>query len=117
MVGEELSIRRRALERLQIGEVNLGACYGEWVESPAGGLLVSYDPSEGTPIGKVLMAAEEDYDEVVYNTQRVFERWRMHPAPKRGEIVREIGEELRKYKNELGALVSIEMGKILQEGL
>jgi aldehyde dehydrogenase (NAD+) len=117
MVGEELGIRRQALERLQIGEVNLGACYGEWVESPAGGLLISYDPSEGTPIGKVLMAAEEDYDEVVYNTQRVFERWRMHPAPKRGEIVREIGEELRKYKNELGALVAIEMGKILQEGL
>jgi aldehyde dehydrogenase (NAD+) len=80
-------------------------------------LLVSYDPSDGIPIAKVRMALEEDYDEVVYQAAQTFDRWRMVPAPKRGLIVREIGEELRLHKNELGALVSIEMGKILQEGL
>src|SRR5688572_31786969 len=63
------------------------------------------------------MAAAGDYDEVVSNAYRAFQKWRMVPAPQRGLIVREIGEELRKFKNDLGALVSIEMGKILQEGL
>jgi aldehyde dehydrogenase (NAD+) len=63
------------------------------------------------------MAAEEDYDDVVHNARQAFLEWRMIPAPRRGLIIREIGEELRRHKNELGALVSIEMGKILQEGL
>jgi aldehyde dehydrogenase (NAD+) len=63
------------------------------------------------------MAAENDYDEVVERAHQSFLEWRMLPAPKRGLIMREIGDELRRHKNELGALVSIEMGKILQEGL
>ncbi len=62
------------------------------------------------------MAAEEDYDEAVYDSLEVFKRWRMVPAPGRGQIVREIGEELRRSKDDLGALVTIEMGKILAEG-
>jgi aldehyde dehydrogenase (NAD+) len=62
------------------------------------------------------MASTQDYETVMADTVRTFERWRMYPAPKRGEVVRQIGEELRKHKDDLGALVSIEMGKVLGEG-
>lgn len=109
-------IRSEVLESLGITKENSGACRGPWLDT-AGDLLPSYDPSDGSPIAGVRKAMEEDYDEVVYHAAKTFEKWRMLPAPKRGEIVREIGEELRKHKSDLGALVSIEMGKILQEGL
>ena len=111
------SLRESILKKLGIEPVNSGASYGPWIEQPAGRRLTSLDPAEGTPIAEVTMAAEEDYDEVVYNAQKAFERWRMFPAPKRGLLVREIGEELRAHRNELGALVSMEAGKILQEGV
>jgi aldehyde dehydrogenase (NAD+) len=62
------------------------------------------------------MAGEDDFEEIVRRASETFERWRMLPAPKRGEIIREIGNELREYKDELGTLVSLEMGKILAEG-
>jgi aldehyde dehydrogenase (NAD+) len=104
------------LKRLGIAAVNSGACAADWIEDAAGGELVSVNPATGDPIARVRMAAEEDYDEVVYTAARLFERWRLLPAPKRGEIVREIGDELRRAKDDLGALVSLEMGKILAEG-
>ena len=116
MSGTELSIRPEVLRKLGIAQENDGASYGPWIET-SGEKLVSYDPSDGAPIAAVIMAQEEDYDDVVYQAVQAFERWRMFPAPARGQIVREIGEELRRQKNELGALVSIETGKILQEGL
>jgi aldehyde dehydrogenase (NAD+) len=116
MASAELTLKNTVLERLGIEPVNSGASYGPWIESPAGRELTSYDPSDGSPIARVRMAAEEDYDEVVYNAVQTFERWRMYPAPKRGLIIREIGDELRRHKEALGALVTIEMGKILQEG-
>lgn len=116
MADTDLSIRYEVLNRLGIEHDNSGASCGPWL--PTGGdLLVSYDPSDVTPLAKVRMAQEEDYDEVVYQAVQTFARWRMLPAPKRGLIVREIGDELRKHKSELGSLVSLEMGKILQEGL
>ncbi|MEO8131598.1 MAG: aldehyde dehydrogenase family protein, partial [Bryobacteraceae bacterium] len=65
----------------------------------------------------VRMAVEEDYDDVLYEAAKAFEKWRMFPAPKRGAIVREIGDELRKHKDDLGALIQLEMGKDLQEAL
>ncbi len=110
-------MRNEVLQSLGIQPVNSGASYGPWIEAPSGQRLTSYDPSDGSAIADVLMAVEEDYDEVVHNAQQAFLRWRMLPAPKRGLIVREIGEELRRFRNELGALVSIETGKILQEGV
>lgn len=116
MVGTDLSLRRRALEALGIGSENPGAACGRWLDT-SGDLLVSYDPSDGTPIAKVRMARADEYEEVMAEAVRAFGRWRMLPAPQRGLIVREIGEELRRHKHELGTLVSIEMGKILQEGL
>lgn len=105
------------LDDLRIGKVNSGACYGEWIEHPSGGELVSYNPTNGEPVAKILMASEDDYNTVMEKALEAFEEWRMMPAPKRGEIVRQIGLELRKYKEPLGKLVSLEMGKIYQEGL
>src|SRR5574340_350134 len=105
------------LERLEIEPVNSGACYGDWIADPRGGELVSTSPGAGCAIAKVRMAARRDYEEVVAQAVRAFHEWRMAPAPKRGEVVREIGNELRACKEPLGALVSLEIGKILAEGM
>ncbi|HUQ92147.1 MAG TPA: aldehyde dehydrogenase family protein [Bryobacteraceae bacterium] len=104
------------LDRLGIKPVNAGACGIDWIEDSAGGELESHNPAGGGAIAKVRLALEEDYDEVTYQAAKVAERWRMCPAPVRGQIVREIGDELRTVKDDLGALVSIETGKILAEG-
>ena len=104
------------LERLGISAVNSGACWGEWIPHPSGGELVSLNPSDGTRLGSVEMASEADYEEVVRHAGGTFERWRTFPAPKRGQIVREIADELRAHKDDLGTLVTLEMGKILAEG-
>ncbi len=84
-------------------------------ESSAGA-LVSINPSTGEPLGSVRTATREQYDACVATAQKTFERWRMLPAPKRGEIVRQIGEALREKKQDLGLLVTLEMGKIRAEG-
>jgi aldehyde dehydrogenase (NAD+) len=107
---------RSVLEALEIEPVNSGACWGEWIRDPQGGELVSLNPATGEEIARVQMAAEADYEQVVSRAAIAFTTWRMVPAPKRGLVVREIGEELRRHKDELGALVSLEMGKILAEG-
>ena len=104
------------LERLGIEEVNSGACGVDWLSAPGGGELISTNPSGGGTLGRVRMADARDYDRIVDEATQVFERWRMLPAPRRGQIVREIGEELRLHKDDLGALVTLEMGKIIAEG-
>jgi len=104
------------LEELGLGAVNSGACGQSWIETPGGPELVSLNPTDAQPIARVRMASANDYERVVSEAQETFLRWRMLPAPKRGEIVRQIGDELRKNKDALGALVSLEMGKILAEG-
>jgi aldehyde dehydrogenase (NAD+) len=78
--------------------------------------IISYNPANGQELGRVKLASAGDYDSIVENSARVFERWRMLPAPKRGEIVREIRDALCEKKDELGRLVTAEMGKILAEG-
>jgi aldehyde dehydrogenase (NAD+) len=107
---------RDFLRELGLSGVNSGASGAGWIETPGGGELTSYSPVTGEPIAKVIQADEKDYEAVVQAAQASFLEWRMLPAPKRGEIVRQIGEELRKYKRPLGQLVSWEMGKILSEG-
>ncbi|MFN3324010.1 MAG: aldehyde dehydrogenase family protein [Bryobacteraceae bacterium] len=107
---------QEVLTNLELQPVNSGACWGEWIEDASGGEIASLNPHDGSEIARVRLAAEEDYDEVVYQAAQVFREWRLVPAPVRGQIVREIGDELRRHKDELGALVSIEMGKILVEG-
>jgi aldehyde dehydrogenase (NAD+) len=102
---------------LGLKEINNGASTGaEWFET-TGEILESYSPADGMLIAKVKQATWDDYEKMVAKAQESFKYWRMVPAPKRGEIVRQMGEELRKYKEPLGKLVSYEMGKIYQEGL
>ncbi len=105
------------LQQLGLKKVNSGVCFGDWVESPSGTELVSYNPSTGEPIASVIQAGEKDYELIMEKAGKAFESWRMVPAPKRGEIVRQLGEALREKKEPLGRLVSLEMGKILTEGL
>jgi aldehyde dehydrogenase (NAD+) len=74
-------------------------------------------PADGRFLGSVQMTSMKEYSHVVATAEKGFEEWRMWPAPKRGEVVRQIADALRKYKDPLGRLVSMEMGKIHQEGL
>ena len=105
------------LKTLQIQGKNPGVSIGNtWIKTKAA-VIESYSPVDGKLIGSVIAADEKSYQMVVATAQKAFEEWRTWPAPKRGEIVRQIGEELRKYKTPLGKLVSYEMGKSLQEGL
>ena len=104
------------LEKLHIEPVNSGACYGDWIASPSGGQLESIDPATGEVLAKIQLAGPADYETVVSQASEAFLEWRMLPAPRRGDIVREIADELRAAKDDLGMLVSFEMGKILAEG-
>ena len=105
------------LNSLGIKEVNNGACTGvEWIETN-GKEIASYSPGCGSLLAKVKQASWDDYEVVVKKAQEAFKDWRVVPAPIRGEIVRQMGEALRKNKEALAKLVSLEMGKIYQEGL
>lgn len=105
-----------ALKNLGIQETNLGASTG--TQSFANGkTIASYSPATGELIGHVTAATKEDYEKVMKAAEAAFKIWRLVPAPKRGEIVRQMGDELRAHKEDLGKLVSFEMGKSYQEGL
>ncbi|MCF8227143.1 MAG: aldehyde dehydrogenase family protein [Bacteroidales bacterium] len=107
----------RVLEKLGIKENNSGVCTGtQWFDTK-GDITVSESPIHGKPIASVSNGSAEDLEKVIQTASKAFEYWRTAPAPKRGEIVRQIGLALRDRKEELGYLVSLEMGKIYQEGL
>ena len=106
-----------ALETLGLKALNDGTSTGSNWMSSTGEVIESYSPADGALIGKVTSTTPEQYEAVVKTAQEAFKSWRKVPAPKRGEVVRQIGEELRKDKDELGKLVSYEMGKSYQEGL
>lgn len=89
----------------------------EWHGSSSGSVFESYSPVDGQLVGKIAKASRKDYDAMMAAALRAFETWRQTPAPKRGEVVRQIGLRLRQYKKPLGQLVAYEMGKSLQEGL
>ncbi|HTC87874.1 MAG TPA: aldehyde dehydrogenase family protein [Bryobacteraceae bacterium] len=78
--------------------------------------MASFNPADGSELGRVRLASAEEYESKMAQSIEVFHRWRMFPAPKRGQIVREIGDELRRFKDDLGILVTLETGKILAEG-
>ncbi len=106
----------KALEQLELKEVNYGTSTGSnWMEGAD--QLSSYSPVDGQLIGKVTTTTREEYEQVMKAATEAFTTWRVMPAPKRGEIVRQFGEELRRLKEPLGKLVSYEMGKSYQEGL
>ncbi|MCK5316789.1 MAG: aldehyde dehydrogenase family protein, partial [Anaerolineales bacterium] len=106
------------LKKLGIEAINAGACTGPdgWIKDPKGKQLVSYNPSTGEEIATVIQATPEVYKEVSTKAAYVFQTWREVPAPKRGLVVRDLGNALRDYKDPLGDLVSLEMGKIRAEG-
>lgn len=103
---------------LQLESKNHGASSGSnwWSTHQADGEIISINPANGDRIGAVYRASQQDYEHLMHEAQQAFLVWRAVPAPKRGEIVRAIGDELRKYKDMLGSLVSLEMGKSKQEG-
>lgn len=105
------------LNSLNITAENNGACSGtHWIETH-GELLPSFSPSDDKIIAQVKQGMEEDYETLVSGAQKAFKQWRTVPAPKRGEVVRQIGMALRANKELLGKLVALETGKIYQEGL
>ncbi|MCB9293310.1 MAG: aldehyde dehydrogenase family protein [Lewinellaceae bacterium] len=103
------------LQQLGLKEYNAGTSTGQ-ESSDSGKYLQSFSPVDGKLIGNVSETTREEYDHVIAKAQEAFKVWREIPAPKRGEIVRQYGNELRKHKDALGRLVSYEMGKSLQEG-
>lgn len=106
------------LEKLNIQPINAGACTGPdgWLLDGKGKELVSYNPSSGEPLATVIQASAQSYELVAASAQQSFLTWRLSPAPKRGEVVRDLANALREYKEPLGDLVSLEMGKIRAEG-
>ena len=107
---------KNSLAVLGVQALNNGSSTG--VSSFGGGIEIdSYSPVDGNLIGKVTSTTAEEYEKVMQSATSAFKEWRLKPAPLRGEIVRQYGEKLRRYKQPLGELVSYEMGKSLQEGL
>ncbi len=106
------------LEKLNIQPVNAGACMGPdgWIKDPKGKELVSYNPTTGEALATVIQATPDSYEKVAAAAQQSFLKWREVPAPKRGEVVRDLGNALRELKEPLGDLVTVEMGKIRAEG-
>jgi len=102
------------LKTLGIGNENLGGFGGEWLGS--GPKLDVISPVDGRKIASVTQVTEQEYDVIVERAHNAFLKWRTVPAPKRGELVRQLGLKLREFKHELGQLVTLEMGKILPEG-
>ena len=104
------------LQQLGIQANISGASTGSvWLKTK-GQILTSSSPVDGNEIGSVVCCDKESYDVIISSAQQGFLEWRMWPSPKRGDVVRQVGEALRKNKESLGKLVSYEMGKSLQEG-
>lgn len=107
---------QKVLKELGIEKINKGVSTGaDWFDT-TGAITSSFSPIDGAEIGQVKNATIDDYEMVIKKAQAAFKEWRLVPAPIRGEVVRQIGLALRKYKDALGALVTYEMGKIFQEG-
>ncbi len=107
---------KNTLNTLGLKDLNNGTSVGS-LSFGSGKKIDSFSPVDGRLIGCVTTTTKEEYEKVIEIATSAFKTWRLIPAPKRGEIVRQYGEKLRKYKRSLGELVSFEMGKSLQEGL
>lgn len=105
------------LKQLGVQEINYAASTGLKHHFTKGNKIDSYSPADGSLIGSVTVAGRDEYEHIVATAQEAFKVWRKVPAPKRGEIVRQMGDALRAQKENLGKLVSYEMGKSYQEGL
>jgi aldehyde dehydrogenase (NAD+) len=110
-----MDLSHRLLGELGLAERNPGVCLGpQWL--PAAEHFPSSNPANEQPLGLIGRCTREQYDAVLSNAQAAFSRWRMVPAPRRGELVRLIVDELRRHKAALGSLISLETGKIKEEG-
>ena len=103
------------LKQFDTADEHTGAGAGVWMECH-GEIMSSVSPINGQVIGRIRSAAQNDYEKIISQAKEAFKTWRMIPAPKRGEIVRQIGNALREWKKDLGELVTLEMGKIRVEG-
>lgn len=108
---------KQVLEKFNIKAVNDGVSTGSVWFKTSGEITASISPTDGKEIAKVKNATLKDYETVMATADAAFKIWRSTPAPQRGEIVRQIGLALRDAKEDLGFLVSLEMGKIYREGL
>lgn len=105
------------LKKLQVDTINSGAFSGHgWKNSTTHKPLTSFSPVNGKKLGDISPATAADYEQIIERASKAFTVWKMVPAPKRGEIIRQIGDALRLHKDSLGSLVSMEMGKSKQEG-
>ena len=105
------------LQPLQIQKENEGSSTGTIWQKSKGQKISSYSPVDNQEIGAVISTDQQAYENIITTAQSAFQEWRKWPAPKRGEVVRQLGDALRNDKQALGQLVSYEMGKSLQEGL
>lgn len=106
------------LKNLKLNTHNAGASTGAhwWSANQSHGDIASINPTDESVIGSAYRCSEADYEKVITSAQKAFLSWRRLPAPKRGDIIRQLGDELRIHKDHLGSLVSLEMGKSKQEG-
>jgi aldehyde dehydrogenase (NAD+) len=107
---------RDLLDSLGLDDDNPGAYAGRWLKT-TGERIESLNPATGEPIAAVRAATADDYEEIAATAVAAFEEWRTWPAPRRGEVVRQLGQALREHKEALGRLVTLEAGKTLTEGL
>src|SRR5438105_7138840 len=105
---------KAVLQRLELKETNPGAFGGEWLGS--GKVLKSVSPIDGKVLATVRTATPAEYEQTARRAQEAFQKWQTVPAPKRGEIIRQLGNALREAKQDLGRLVTLEAGKIIAEG-
>ncbi len=102
------------LRKLGIQDINAGGFCGEWIGSGSEQEVIT--PIDGSRIATVRQVTESEYDQIIDRAHKAFLHWRTVPAPKRGDVVRQLGNRLRELKSELAQLVTLEMGKILPEG-
>ena len=102
------------LEKLGVSEINYGACIGgdRWIKSNDSGIIESINPTDNKLLAKVNKCNENDYELVIKESSNAFEKWRMVPAPIRGQLILEMANELRNKKDDLGNLVALEMGTL-----
>lgn len=106
------------LTRLQIQSLNPGAyCGAHWNNGCQGESITSYNPANAMPIAQVVTASLSDYQHIIAASEQAFLTWRCFPAPRRGDIIRQIADKLRANKQDLASLISLEMGKSLEEAL
>ena len=118
MTPRTIPSHKALLGKLGLSDINPGASCGadRWVTPESGDRVVSHNPSTGEALAAVTLTTDAAYEQVVTASDRAFATWRERPAPKRGDLVRDLGSALRDLKEPLGDLVTLEMGKIRAEG-